>query len=251
MSDPDVVYVVGPGERPWLRYSLRSVAEHLPHRTVWIVGDVPRWIAPEAGRIFLEQPAIKWDAARQNFLTACRTEAVADTFYLFNDDFFVMEPVSAVAPMHRGPLREQIDHFTRVGLRGPYLAGMKEAYWTLLRAGVAEPVSYDLHVPMLVDKHRWLQADAAAAELREPGTKAKFSRTFYGNTVGIGGDFVRDVKVTSMVGGLPEGPFASTDPTSWRGMAGRIIRRSFPHPCEYEIGGGPHGTAPVGVGSRP
>lgn len=250
MSKPDVVYVVGPGERPWLRYSLRSVARNLPHRTVWIVGAVPRWVAPAAGRIFLDQPAIKWDAARQNFLTACRIPAVSDEFYLFNDDFFVMGPVETVPPMHRGRLRDQIDHFTRTGLRGPYLAGMKESYWTLARAGVADPVSYDMHVPMLVDKRKWLAADRRATELREPNVRAKFSRTFYGNVNGIGGELTRDVKVTSMVGALPPGPYASTDPTSWRGMAGRMIKRTFPTPCEYEMGG-QHGTTTVGIGSRP
>jgi hypothetical protein len=42
---PDVVYVVRPGNRnEELRYSLRSIAAHLPHRRVWLAGFCPSWV---------------------------------------------------------------------------------------------------------------------------------------------------------------------------------------------------------------
>jgi hypothetical protein len=247
----DIVYPVGPGPREWLRYSLRSTAEHLPHRTAWIVGTVPRWISPGAGRIWRDQDTVKWDAARQNFLSACRTEMVSDQFLLFNDDFFIRKPVGAVPVMHRGPLREQLDRWSSAGLRGGYVTGMREVLRILTTIGIREPLSYDLHLPMPVDKKLWLEADATATELRDPNVKARFSRTFYGNYCGLGGDQVDDVKVTAATAAPGPGPYLSTDPASWSGLAGRQIRRQFSTACRYEIGGRDHDAPPAGDHSRP
>lgn len=238
-ADRDVVYIVKASEsNEELRHSLRSVAENLPHRRIWLVGYRPRWIDPtDVGYVPTMQRGPKHANTWANWIAAARHPEISDEFVLFNDDFFVMEPLADVPVLHRGPLAEMIDWY-RVKRLTSHTQRASYTRQMLQRGGHSgTPMSYELHVPMVVNRHilaagaDWLRTNSTSGS-----TVAK--RTFYGNLARVGGQRCPDLKVMNAADPLPqlpEGvPFLSTSPDSWRGNAGGWVRRCFPEPGPHE-----------------
>lgn len=227
----DVVYVVGPQKRTdELRYSLRSLAAHVPHDRVWIVGHKPRWVRG-VEHIPRGQFSTKWLNSTANLRAACEHPDVADEFVYMNDDFFIMRPLEETPVLHRGPVAD-------VAARTPlsrYRAGMMATARVLRSQGVEEPLSYEMHVPLVVDKAKMLNA-LNLPEARSIPVLHK--RTLYGNLAGIGGEQAPDVKVQSASQEPPEDPlFLSTNSGAFTdGPVGQLIREAFPDPCRYEDG---------------
>lgn len=221
MGLPDVVYLVRSGhQNEELRHSLRSLA-NLPHGRVWLAGFQPRWTA-EVGRIEVDQTAGKWANQQANLHAAASHPDVSDPFVLFNDDFFVMQPLEAVPVWHRGPFREI----------APRYEGRPGEYPRRIRATAAElggdALSYDaIHVPMTLVKQQILDTLEDLAD-------GLLFRSVHGNRWRIGGSRHRDVKIArSKV--LAEGPLTSTTGRSFRTLpVGKQIRQMFPDPGRYE-----------------
>jgi hypothetical protein len=216
---PDVVYLVRDGDdNDELRWSLRSLV-NLPHRTVWLAGYQPSWTAG-VGRIRVRQSHSKWDNQERNLRAACDVAEVSDPFVLFNDDFFVIEPIPAVPVLHRGTVGEVIDRWRQ----------RRDEYGRRFRKTAAlvgsDALCYDaIHVPMTFRKE----------PLRRVLTESRGAlfRTVYGNRLQVGGRVHHDVKVRG--DRFCEGPFVSTsDATFARKQAGRRIRQMFPQPSPYE-----------------
>ncbi|WP_435109396.1 hypothetical protein [Nocardiopsis synnemataformans] len=228
----DVVYVVGPQKRSdELRYSLRALAAHVPHDRVWIVGHMPRWVQG-VRHIPRAQFSTKWANSTGNMRVACSHPEVSDSFIYMNDDFFTMRPLEEIPVLHRGPVAD-------VAARTPhsrYREGMLATARALRALGVAEPLSYELHVPMVVDKARMLDA-LSRPQVR--GIPVVHKRTLYGNLAQVGGEQAADVKVHSASQAAPSDDplFISTNPGAFTdGPVGRLIREAFPTPCRYEDG---------------
>lgn len=226
----DVVYVVRPGDdNEELRYSLRSIAAHLPHGRVWIAGHRPAWVSDQVGYIEVSQHSSRFRNSTANLRAACEHPDVSEEFVYFNDDFFVIEDVTDVPVLHRGPLADVIAG-TRSSL---YRRGAQATQLMMQRRGLAEDeplLSYEVHAPMVVAKQLMLQALDAGA-----GLPVLHKRTLYGNLHHIGGQQVVDVKVNALDEGLPDGPFVSTSDASFEaGQVGDTIRALFPEPCRYE-----------------
>lgn len=231
----DVVFPVRPGDdNEELRYSLRSVAAHLPHGRVWLAGHKPAWVSDEVGHIPTVQDGSKWANSRGNRLAACRHPGVSEEFVLFNDDMFVMQPVGRVPVWHRGPVTDVIAHYRGVPRRRQqYLTGMVETYRWLRTLGFDSPLSYELHAPLPVTK----TGLAGAIELAEQaGLKTPHVRTIYGALAGIGGEQHEDVKIHDMSAVPPEGAvFVSTTDRSFeRGRVGAWVRERLAWPGRYE-----------------
>lgn len=236
-----IVYVVGPGDRnEELRFSLRSLAAHLPHEKVWIAGHRPDWVSDEVGHIPVAQTRTRFQNSTANMRAACEHPDVggeAGEFVYFNDDFFVMQPLEGGVPLqHRGPLRDVIAS-TRSSL---YRRGAQSTLLLMGRLGMeddGELLSYELHAPLVVHKESMLKALDLGAPL-----PVLHKRTLYGNLIRLGGDQVPDVKVKTLDDPGPGGLFVSTtDATFAQGAVGERIRAAFPDPCRYE---GDH-TPPV------
>lgn len=225
----DLVYTVRHGSNAELRWSLRSVAANLPHDRVWIVGHVEPWLSGvlsvETRQGGVEKPT---QVCRNWQAFVDRADCPAE-FVLMNDDFFVMQPVAVLPVWHRGPLAEQ----AAAGNRSPYLEGLDRTARMLRAAGVAEPLSYELHIPMLVDREGWRVA------LREKHRDPRLApRSIYGNFADLAGaELHADVKVSTRAEQIPAGPFLSTTDFAFQQMpVGSHIRLSFPRPCVYERG---------------
>lgn len=245
-SELDIVYITSPNEvNEELRYSLRSLA-NLPHRRVWLVGYKPRWVT-EVGYLPQYQRGSKHENTWGNWLAAARHDEISDRFILFNDDFYVTKP-TGVPTLHRGQVDEVAAYYRQWRAMFYYQRAVHTAA-LMRRAGLEDGlqplVSYELHVPMVINRVDLLAAAAWLGTAKQrPGTIAK--RTFYGNWASAGGTFANDVKVHAADHGLPDGrlPFLSTSPQSWRGLAGGWLRRTFTEPSPYEV-------APTGRHYRP
>ncbi|MFZ3595038.1 hypothetical protein [Streptomyces sp. BH104] len=233
MYVPDLVVPVRTGEtNPQLRYALRSWEAHLPHDRVWIVGYRPPWLR-NVEHIESSQHGSKYQNTTAAVRAACEHPGVAETFLLCNDDMFVMRPqLHGMPVLHRGPVADVEELYVRRA-SGRYLDGMRATRQLLVDLGHADPLSYELHVPMPVDKSGMLKALDIGWHL-----DVVHKRTLYGNLAALGGEQIEDVKVLGRSPCFDEAsPFLSTLPDAFvNGMVGKHIRGAFRSPSRYESG---------------
>lgn len=221
----DVVYLVREGDNPELRYSLRSLV-NVPHGTVWIVGHKPRWVV-NVEHLPTRQSGSKWDNTLAGLLTACTHPDVSDSFQLWNDDFFALQPTN-VPVWHKGPVvpvRQRRNDASHVG-------GREATRRLLARWGVDPVLDYGLHVPMVVHRRRMVDALRKAGS----GIVALHRRTLYGNLYRIGGEQMVDVTVGNRRDVWPDDAvWVSTNDRAFKeGRVGAAIRALFPDPSPYE-----------------
>lgn len=220
----DVVYYVRPGERnEELRYSLRSLV-NLAHDRVLMVGYKPKWVTGVEHISAQPQPLGPQMTAADHLHRACE-RIESDRFVVFNDDFYVMDPVLAVPTYHAGPLAEKAAR-----TRGSYGNALREALRRLL--AFADPLAWTLHIPMVVDRR--LLADILANTLATAHRMVPEWRTMYGNIAGLVGEYADDVKVRRRTDPMPSGPFLSSHDAAI-GWLVPILRRRFPTPSPYEL----------------
>jgi hypothetical protein len=222
----DVVYVVRTGGNDELRYSLRSLA-NVTHDRVWIVGHAEPWLV-NVGVIPTPQPGVgKQEQVQANWAAMLDHPVISDPFIVMNDDIFITEPVAELIPWHRGPLAK---HAAESPER-PRNAGLARTVDLLKGLGVDEPLSYETHTPLVVDRKGWAAAleHCAADPFMVP-------KSIYGNLAHLDGYYGGDVKVHSDDAKLPIGPFLSTSDRSWaRHRAGWLVRDLFEQPSRYEV----------------
>ena len=233
----DVVYICAAEEpNEELRYSLRSL-RNLPHRHVWVVGYRPRWVV-QAGYVPTRQAGRKHSNTWRNWLAMADCGQISDRFVLFNDDFFVRSPITEVPTVHRGPLDDAITEYRRHRLTeySQRAAFTRDALRRAGRIGVL--YSYELHMPMVIDRHQLVEAVAWLQRNRTLPLEYISKRTFYGNWAQVGGSLVRDCKTQNAKAPVPNNPmFVSSSSRSWTGVTGHWARSSFPDPSPYEHSG--------------
>lgn len=248
---PDVVYRVKVGSwNEQLRFSLRSLA-NLPHGRVWIVGACPTW-AQNVEHIHTNQRGNKWENSNTNLHAALSNSDISDTFYLFDDDFYVIRPVDEVPAYNRGTVDDMLaDYRKQLTNDSNYLRRVREARDTLRAWGYADPLCYEVHVPLTVDK---LAMAGVLNRLADTPLKNKGPqyRTFYGNLCDIGGRRIVDPKIAdqSQVAVMAEGvvdfvsqergiivldtPFLSSNRGTFVNHVGEWLGRKFPKKSSYE-----------------
>ena len=233
-KDLDVVYFVKDGlHNEEFRYSLRSVCLNLPHKRVWVFGGCPTNIVPDIRVRVAQSGKTKWDRVRNMFLTACENKEVSDDFVLFNDDFFVMKPVTEIKPYYRCTLDKHISLLESKYLNrsNEYTRLLRRCRDNLTKRGIT-PLSYELHIPFIFNKNKLLQ-------MLNTFPEQHCTRTMYGNLYGVGGERVNDVKVFSIKPGFDyrTSTFLSTDDSvvNVNNDIWRYLQKQFPHKSEYEL----------------
>ncbi|MGA5497701.1 hypothetical protein ACPCSP_25390 [Streptomyces cinereoruber] len=215
-----------------LRYAVRSWAQNLPHRRLWVVGYRPWWL-DGAEHIPTRQAGTKYANTTAAVRAACEHPEVSENFLLLNDDFFVMDSHPDGMPvLHRGPVR-QVEAYYANRASGDYLRGMRQTRALLADLGHDDPLSYELHVPLPVDKAGMLDVLNLGEDV-----PVLHKRTAYGTLADLGGEQIEDVKIMHRDGRFPKAsPYLSTMPDSFtHGQVGAHIRQAFPEPCAYETG---------------
>lgn len=227
----DVVYILREDIDPYeLRYSLRSVAENFPHRKVFFVCGQPAGLIPDGRLAHKQTGETKWQRARSSLFKILNCEDITEDFFLFNDDFFVMKPVTGEFINFAGGtlewrIRDLMQHCGRSG----YCQQLEKTRQELLCAGF-DAMSFCVHLPMLINKKKCAEV---LSDLDSP-----MFRSQYGNRARIPYTFHEDVKVYENNIEPPEdADYLSTTEVTFRdGKVGEFIRSRFPEPCRFEEG---------------
>lgn len=225
-------------ENEELRYVLRSIAQNLPHRKIFLAGFTPDWVQNVESINVKIPEGLKYSKSLANTKAACLDPRVSDNFILFNDDFFVMKPVEGIDPVHRGSLEKfHTLYATKNHRYRNYRDGIGRMRRILEMYGFDDEVtnSYELHLPMIFNKAQRLEC--YDIQDRFPaGDYALHTNTLYGNLFQVGGIQSRDAKYFNAED-VPdtELTFISSDDKSFAGgLVGEYVRGAFPKPCKYE-----------------
>lgn len=225
------VYVCRGGANEELRYSLRSVERNLPCvDDVVIYGGKPRWCV--AKLVTQTVGATKYAKAYHNLRLACMDESMDDSFVLMNDDFYVMEPTERVEYAHRGSLLKLVEWYESEHPKAVYTANTRRTYDFLVGIGIKDPVSYELHIPMVFEKDKLLEVLDMIS-----GDMGLQYRTIYGNLCDVGGEYTEDVKVYAKGDEIPEGRYLSSWDPAFETVR-RHLHGVFPEPSIWESCGG-------------
>ena len=222
----DIVYILKDDvEADELRYSLRSL-ENFPHNKVWFFCGCPKGIRPDEYVPFKQTGNRKFEKATSTY-RAIAESGVTDDFWMFNDDFFILEKVEDFPYMYNGTLAEYIEFIRTRNRVHPYARRLDRTRVNLESKGLGT-LNYALHIPMLFNKEKVLET------LREFPDDPMF-RSLYGNLHKVGGVEENDCKICDMET-IPEGwKLVSTYEDSFKnGKVGEWIRAKFPTPSRWE-----------------
>ena len=240
----DIVYLVKTdpeNDSEELRYSLRSL-KNVPHGKVILVGEKPDW-ATNITFIPIAQSMTKNENVMMNLRAAARSDDISEEFVMMNDDFFIMKPILEIPRTNFGTMKSIIEQYEqRYSEVTHYISSMKKLYDLLRKREIAEPLSYELHAPMILSKSK-------VQELYRDAPKPFYQfRSFYGNYFNIGGETVPDVKIfidarhndplyreDSQVYLEQQILLSSTGGAFKKGLAGDFVRAQFPEKSEYEL----------------
>lgn len=231
---PDIIYPVRPGDvNEELRYSLRSLHANVANvGTVWVIGYQPSWLTGveyiDGGNATSNGHANVY----QNILTAARHKAVSEDVLIFNDDFFVTEPLEEMVTGYRGTL---VEHLSLPRLRTSTKSWWRDSLTTtqvcLQALGFKDPLSYELHVPFPAKRSLMAETLERFAEVT-PSNPPQW-RTLYGNLhPDPQARRMPDSKV--FTGGAVRRPFHSTTDLSWKHFKVKLTAM-FPTASPYEL----------------
>ncbi len=230
MDKQDVVYILAnncPAEE--LRYSIRSVVENFPHDRIVFYGGKPEGIEPDKYVEVQQQGADRYDKVVSTIKLVCQDADISDDFWLFNDDFFVMDKVEDLPHLYQGSIQDRIDLLAgRWGKFGHYIRAQIHVKSYLERNGYST-LDYALHMPMLINKSK-------ALEVLEAHPYTKMFRTVYGNVCALGGEQIPDCKIYDRtIEPDHSSLFLSTTDRSFKGNVGKYIMKQFPFKSDYEV----------------
>ena len=243
---PDVVYRVRPGDdNDELRLSLRSLT-NITHGKVWIVGHKPAWVTG-VGHLPGDRHTTKYANAFDGILRACLDPRISDTFILMDDDMMILQPVPTVTPWHYYPLEEHCAQAKQGHHHGPGWVTSLTTTLDYLRAqGCAHPISWEIHVPFLVERATAAPLLENAATYAQPIPPQ--ARSVIANLTDRTGEWRQDVKIRP-----PHITFAPDLVSTDDRTIGKVItelRARFPKPSPWEATPSPARRASSDIAHR-
>lgn len=221
----------GPNEE--LRYALRSIATNCPWVDgVTIYGAPPDWYTGRT--VPIEQGPNKYDNTTRAFATIAADDTLPADVVLWNDDFYAVQPTERSPDANLGPLADQIDPRITRNPRSagtPHTRGAHEALVFLRALGHDNPLCYDLHAPMTLNR---AQLAHTLERIRSADIGGTHKRTIYGAMWNIQGEtWTTDVKVRQPRSPWPTGAWVSTSDSAFTRLAGRFDTL-LPDPSPWE-----------------
>ena len=226
----DYVYVCRSGDNEELRYSLRSIYKNCPEGNVWLVGGKPDWYT--GNFIPVKNTTNKFENIKNCIKNASQQEGISEDFVLMNDDFFVLKPQSNIPTVHGGPLINRVNEYKRHVGSNSYVMLLSRTNSALRSMGIENPIDYDIHTPMIINKQKLLDVVDNKHSIR----------SWYGNIHNIGGTQIQDVKRYDSAKYSfknykeldSNNPFLSTDDKSFK-QVHEYLDSLFSKPSPYEI----------------
>lgn len=181
----DFAYICKEGSNEELRYSLRSVDHSFPNSNVWVVGGRADWYSGK--HIQTKQNDHKYNNAIENLHAICDSKEISDTFVLMNDDFYIIKKIDSIVDYHGGLLLNKIKKYEKINPGANYTKKLLLTYKKIKSLGIENPLDYELHIPMIMEKDKLKQSLSYGENL--------LWRSIYGNLFNVGGEEMEDVKV--------------------------------------------------------
>jgi hypothetical protein len=179
----DLVYSCRPFENEELRYSIRSAVKHLDYGSIWLVGSKPDWY--KGNFLSVDNIGNKYRNISNCLRHAVESDKISNDFIFMNDDFYVMKNIRTIPVVHGGLLSKRVAEYQELSTRSTYTTEMSKTLRYLIKSGYSDPLDYDIHVPMNMNK-----------EMLDKALKSKCQpRSVYGNIANVGGEQIKDVKV--------------------------------------------------------
>lgn len=179
----DYVYICRKRNNEELRYSLRSLKENAPEGNVWLVGGKPDWYVGDY--LYVPDTHTKYANINNCFEAIANSPDISDDFVLMNDDFFILSKIDSIPTVHSGYLKDRIDERYRIDPVGEYTRSLMRTHSQLQKAGIENPIDYDLHMPMIINKTKLKEIVPTRCQVR----------SMYGNIFGIEAEMVSDAKI--------------------------------------------------------
>lgn len=221
----DYVYICRSGENEELRYSLRSLEQNMPSGKVWIIGNRPIWYI--GNLIYVKDIGGKFDNIRNCIEIAANNSEISDNFILMNDDFFALKKINKMPILHGGLLKDKIKRYKELRMPSKYIKLLELTYQQLVQNNILDPIDYDIHVPMEMNKNK----------LKESMRIAYFPRSAYGNFANVGGLQIQDVKIYGTEKKQLDSNtinFISTEDRSFISLKNNVLKKLFPNVSKLE-----------------
>lgn len=233
LKDLDIVYFIKDSAyNEELRYSLRSVEQNFPYKSIWFYGGKPCNLFPDRQVVVKQEGKTKWDRVRNMMKMVVENEEISSDFVLFNDDFFVLTPIDELPPYYCGSLADLIFRIERNNncRPTPYTASLKRTADILY--DTTEALNYELHIPMMFNRKNL--ADVITTFPDHKGTRSLYGNTYISRYKRC--PLKEDVKIHNLTG-LPasEWSFCSTEDSAFNdGAVGKYLRKMFPNKSRFE-----------------
>lgn len=226
----DLIYILKADiDTEELKYSLRSVEKNFPINRVWFVGGQPEGLEPDIRIPHKQVGSSKWEMIRSSMWKAVNDERLSEDFFLFNDDFFVMEPVDTDSFRNfvDGTLERRIDELHSESGMNAYTRTLFKLEQELKT--MHEPtMNFDVHLPMLLNKE---QVRSTLYKCSSPQM-----RSAIGNINRLPFVIHPDVKVYDLESVPVNETYLSTnDDTFRKGNVGKYIRETFTTKSRFEV----------------
>lgn len=236
MTAPDYVVPLrheASGVHNELKYALRSLDANVSGvGEVWLLGGKPRW-AVGVNHVPHQQTGTKYQNVRRMLRHACLDPAVSDPFIWSNDDVFFLLPqrMSTLKMLHGGDACQYLLRMqARVG-NSQYVRGGCKTIQKLEIRGIANPLAWSLHTPIIIHKAAMLQAIELVGDTSTP----YHLRTLYGNLAKLRGTQHTDVKIIGQALPHRNWMYVSTSDGSFQSKpVGQHLRDRFKVPSRWE-----------------
>ena len=227
----DIVYILKEGiDSEELRYSLRSVCKNFEYNQIWFYCGCPKDIKPDKYVPFKQKGYNKLDKVHSTFKVICENNEITPDFYLFNDDFFIMQPYEQDVHLCNGTLKNVARLVEQNSNTESFYAQYLKYTNQILEEKEYDTLSYEVHAPLLVNREQALKV------LKQFPGNTQF-RSVYGNCCYIGGKLIQDPKIEDIdIMPTEDTILLSTVEDSFKnGLVGSFVRNAFPEPCQYEV----------------
>lgn len=217
----DYVYLCREGDNEELRYSIRSVIKNGSPDNIWVVGGKAGWYS--GNFIEVSQDKNKFENQVNSLKAICKNNNISDQFVLMNDDFFILSKDNNYN-YYDGLIEDKINSHCAIYGNSSYARTLKGCMKALKRKGIDQPLNYDVHIPMTLNK----------ANLASILDLSLAPRSMYGNLFIDNGINIKDVKIYKDSKDISlQNNFISTEDNSFK-LIKEKLQIIFPEPSIFE-----------------